>query len=130
MTSAHTNLCLLVPQLLSERMSLRSKEECERIIGTSYYLSISPTLSMRVTSHADDEAQNSRNEHLIHACPRYDNVFGPVFIEGPLLQLKLLENNHEKLGAALLNDIQKRIEFKSKLIAMFGEGNFTILEKN
>ena len=130
MTSTHSNICLLVPESLSEKMSLRSKEECEKIIGRSYYLSISPTLSMGVTSHADDEAQNNRNEHLIHACPRYDNVFGPVFIEGPLLQLKLLENNHEKLGAALLNDIQKRIEFKSKLIAMFGEGNFTILEKN
>lgn len=129
MTSKPTNICLFVPQLLSEKMSLQSKEESERMIGASYYLAISPSLSMKVKSPAEDEAQNNRNEHLIHACPRYDNVFGPVFIEGLLVELKLLENNHKKLGAVLLNDIHKRIEFKSKLIAMFGEGNVTIIEK-
>ena len=76
MTSKLTNICLFVPQLLSEKMSLQSKEECERMIGAAYYLAISPSLSMKVKSQADDEAQNNnRNEHLIHACPRYDNVF-------------------------------------------------------
>jgi hypothetical protein len=103
---------LLVPQLKCHEMKLISADEADKITrneeGNGEYLSISKSLAMKVILFAFEDPQYCMNEHLICACPDYDNVFGPVIIEGPLKKLKALQNNHKRLRKILANDIRVR----------------------
>jgi hypothetical protein len=96
-------------------MKLISADKADKITrndeGNGEYLSISLSLVMTVILYAFENPQYCLNEHLICACPDYDILFGPVIIEGPLKELKMLQNNHKRLGKILANNVRVREKY-------------------
>jgi hypothetical protein len=98
---------LLVPESQSHEMKLQSGVK----MLSEYFmrLRISKSLTMRVFCRNNDP-QHGKNEHLLLACPDFD-VFGPVVIEGPMMELIALLGSHVNLGTILANDLIHRSEF-------------------
>ena len=112
-----SQLCLFIPQSLSEEMSILRTRECKEIIKPYEKLSISPSMSMAVKLDEDEDP----NEHIAHACPQYPDIHGPAIVEGSLTELKSLKNNHKKLGDVLSHDLYKRDQFQFHLTTMLGK---------